>query len=347
MQLSILLPSNREGLTAISRIAQACSWSGPNVEVIVRDNSGNAQKADLISRFGSENCKILSVDPCGAAENAFALLRGARGDFIFYLADDDFVFDHAIKGVLDVIERQGKDQSAVGITGHYAIEELSGSPIVAYSNLGSEDPAVRVAGYLGYGGPNVLYYSALRRDMAERAFSLVRSMPFGFPFHDIILSLLFLMSGKFVSVERLLYCYDRVVRQASGVAEKIDIEFYVAAGCDPIINIIHWLLIGFEGAVLARNGALFPSCQLAQRQAIADLWFSAKFLGFVGNSRSTFGSEYGGDAERIRTKLLASTGQLSFEGLLKDICDVISLFSMDKANKYYEFWISQINQNSP
>jgi len=39
MQLSILIASNRTGLLACSRIAQACSWAGPNLEVIVRDNS--------------------------------------------------------------------------------------------------------------------------------------------------------------------------------------------------------------------------------------------------------------------------------------------------------------------
>ena len=51
MQLSILIPTHRNDLLACSRIAQACSWAGPKLEVIVRDNSGNAEKRNLLAQF--------------------------------------------------------------------------------------------------------------------------------------------------------------------------------------------------------------------------------------------------------------------------------------------------------
>ena len=246
----------------------------------------------------------------------------------------------------ELLDRHGKDPSVVGITGHYAIETSFGSSIASYNGLDAVDPVARVIGYLNYGGPNVLFYSALRREKVERVFEFMTSMPFYFSFHDQIQSLLYLLDGKFIKVERLLYCYDVGVWEAGATAENRDVAFYQAAGLDPIINIIHWLLCAFEGAVLARNATIFPNYQLSQRQAIADRWFSTKFAGFVRGSRSTFGSEFEDEGQRIRAKLLASTGQLSFKGLLTEICNVIALFSTDKAQRYYAFWDAQINQAS-
>ena len=321
-----------------------CSWAGPNVEIIVRDNSGDARKRDIISRFEGENCRIISVDPCEPLENFRALLHLAKGDFIFWPADDDFSFDRGIRGVSEIIEQSGKDPSVVGITGHYAIEGSSGSSIAAYRNVESTDPVERVTGYLSYGGPNALTYSVMRREIVERIFELLTSMPFYFSFHDQLQSLLFLLEGRFLRLERLLYCYDHGIWEANGTAQDKDIGFYKAAGLDPVINTIHFLLCAFEGAVLARNSNIFPNYPVAQRQAVADRWFSNKFDGFVRGTRSAHNSQYEGAAQRFRAKLLASTGQLSFESLLGEICNVFALFSHDAAQRYYAFWHAQINQ---
>lgn len=346
MQLSVLLPSNRSGLTAISRIAQVCSWAGPNIEVIVRDNSGDAQKRDLISRFQGENCNIISVEPCKPLENFHALLQLAKGDFFFWPADDDFSFDRAIKGVSDILEQSGSDPSVVGVTGHYAVETSFGSSIASYNGVDSDDPLERVIGYLSYGGPNVLTYSVVRREAVGRVFEFLTSMPFYFSFHDQLQSLLFLLKGKFIKLDRLLCCYDIGVWESRETAEQRDVDYLVAAGLDPVVNVLHWLLCAFEGAVLIRNSDIISDYPLAQRQAMADRWFSAKFGGFVAGGRSTFGSRFAGDAEKIRARLLASTGQLSFEGLLTEICNVLALFSQDKAQRYFEFWNAQINQSA-
>ena len=344
MLLSVLLPTNRSSLTAISRVAQVCSWAGPDVEVIVRDNSGNAEKRDLISRFQGDNCHIVTADPCEPLENLSELLRLAKADFIFCPADDDFSFDRAIKGMSELLGQCGNDPSVVGVTGHYVVETSYGSSIASYNGLDSDDVAARVTGYLNYGGPNVILYSALRREVILRTMEYFNSLPFFFSFHDQIQSLLFLLEGKFLKIERLLYCYDVGVWEANATAEDRDIAYYRAAGLDPVVNTIHWLLCAFEGAVLVRNSAMFPDHPLAQRQAIADRWFAAKFAAFVRGGRSVYGSEFEEGAERIRQRLLASTGQLSFQGLLGEICNLFALSSMDKAKRYYEFWDAQINR---
>jgi hypothetical protein len=165
MQLSILLATNRTSLLACSRIAQACSWAGPGVEVIIRDNSGNAKKRELLRHFQRENCKIVMVEPCEPRENFAEVLHLAKGEFVFCLADDDMSFDRAVAALPHVVDQIGRDPSFAGITGPYLIEASGGAAIINYQGVDSDDVGVRLVGYLNEKGPNALFYSVLRREM--------------------------------------------------------------------------------------------------------------------------------------------------------------------------------------
>ena len=147
MKLSVLLPTHRHNLLACSRIAQACSWAGPDIEVIVRDNSGDARKRELLANFQRDNCRIITAEPCEPHENYSETLRQATpGDFVFCLGDDDLFFDHAIRDLPPLIEQIGTDRTFIGITGTYAIERSMGTALASYQNVNSDDPSVRAAG---------------------------------------------------------------------------------------------------------------------------------------------------------------------------------------------------------
>lgn len=347
MQLSILIPTNRPGLLACSRIAQACSWAGPNIEVIVRDNSGNAQKRELLGHFKNDNCNIIIAEPCDGLKNMSEILRLAKGDFVFLLADDDFCFDQAIAALPGVIEKIGKNPAVAGVTGAYALDTSQGSAIISYNGVESDDVAARVAGYLGYDGPNILHYAPVRRELVQRVFAFMNTLPFYFSFHDQIICLLYLLNGKFVRLQRLLYLYDVGIWEATETAQKRDTDFYAESGLDPAINKLHWFLCGFEGALLVRNADVFPDYSLAQRQAVADRWFATMFTRFKGHARLTFGSPLTGEAEKLCAKLLTSTGQLSFHGMLTEICGFLALSSKSQAQSYFEFWDAVINKRKP
>jgi hypothetical protein len=338
-----LIATNRRGLSVCSRIAQACSWAGPNIEVLIRDNSGDAQKRALLPQFQRDNCNIIIAEPCDALTNFNELLRLAKGDFVFLLADDDFCFDHAIAALPGVLDQIGKDLSVAGVTGLYAVETSQVSAIVAYQNVESDDVTVRVVNFLNYQGPNILHYAPIRREVVERIFGFVSTMPAFFSFHDQIVCLLYLLNGKFVRLERLLYVYDMGPWQAFESAQKRDVSFYKDAGLDPAINVLHWFICGFEGAALIRNASIFPDHSLATRQTIADHWFSAMFLRFRGNPRLTFDSRFANEAAQVSARLLASAGQISFQSMLTEISGLMTLFSKNFAQRYFEFWDSEIN----
>lgn len=346
MQLSILIGTNRKGLLACSRIAQACSWATPDIEIIVRDNSGDPKKSELLAQFRREHCNIILAEPCDALTNFSEILRLAKSEFVFLLADDDFCFDHAVAALPALIKQFEKDPSVAGVTGTYVVESSQGSSIVSYQDAESDDVVARVAGYLNYGGANILHYAPIRRDIVQRVFAFMNSLPFYFSFHDQIICLLYLLSGKFIRLKRLLYLYDVGVWEIGETAQKRDVDFYKDAGLDPVINKLHWFLCGFEGAVLVRNSDVFPDHPLAQRQLIADRWFSEMFTRFKGHARLTFESRFTGEADKLCAKLLTTTGQLSFQSMLAEICGLIALFSKDNAHRYYDFWDATIKRRN-
>ena len=65
---------------------------------------------------------------------------------------------------------------------------------------------------------------------------------------------------------------------------------------------------------------------------------------FKGQARLTFDSRFTGEADKLCAKLLTSTGQLSFQGMLAEICGLIALFSKDNAQRYHDFWDAEINR---
>ena len=347
MQLSILIGTNRPSLLACSRIAQACSWAGPNVEVIVRDNSGDARKRALLSQFHQDNCKIIIAEPCDALTNASEILKLAKGDFVFILADDDFGFDYAIASLPKMIEQVSPDPSVAGITGVYAVEFADRSAVVEYKNIDADSAELRVAGFLNYGGPNVMIYAPVRRELFQQVFSFTNTLPFLCSFHDQIICLLYLLNGRFARLNRLLYLYDMGPWEIDESAQKRDLEFYKAAKLDPAINKLHWLLCAFEGAALARNMDIFPVIPLASRQKVADIWFSSMFARFKRHSRYTFDSPLTGEAEKLCAKLQTATGQLSFHDILSGISEFLALLSKTRAQTYFDFWDAMLSKRKP
>jgi hypothetical protein len=347
MRLSILVPTNRTGLSVCAKIAQACSWATPDIEVIIRDNSGDMGKREFLIQCQREHCKILIAEPCSYLVNLREILRASSGDFVFFVADDDFCFDYAIGAVSNLIGQTSGDLSISGIAGYCVVETTQGSSILSYQNVDSVDVTERLIGYLKLGGPNVLYYAPVRREVAQRVYAFVGAMPAMFSFHDQIICLLCLLNGRYIRLNRLLYLYDLGVWENVGSSQKRDVEFYVREGFDAAMSQLHWFLCGFEGAVLARNGRVFPDLSLSKRQTVTDLWFSLMFARFKHGERIKFESRFGDQADRTRDKLLKSTGRLLFPDMLKELCDFIALFSAGKAQAYHDFWDAVINNRGP
>jgi hypothetical protein len=346
VQLSVLLPTNRIGPGAISRIAQACSWAGPNIEVIVRDNSGNAEKRELLKHLQYEHCMIIAADPSGPQDNYLDLLKRAKGDFILYVADDDQCFDRAIAALPDMIDLYGTDPTVAGFTGIYVTENAQGSQVTAYKDVDSNDPVTRVTAYLNHPSP-LLFYSALRRELLERIFFFMKLMPFEFSYHDRLYNLLYILNGKFINLQRLFLVYDPGNWEINETGQTQDVKSYKAAGLDPAINKLHWFMCAIEGALLAMKSDLFPDIPIAQRSVIAERWYAQKYSYFKHQKRLSFGSPLDDEADKLCDKLRSMNGQLSIQDALSTVSNFIALSSKTNAQKYFNCWNDMINGRGP
>jgi hypothetical protein len=196
----------------------------------------------------------------------------------------------------------------------------------------------RLSGYLNSNGPNVILFSPIRRAVMKWAGDVIQARPFKLSFDDQLCSLLYLLRGKFIQLNRILYAYDQHNWESSATAQGEDLKYYTAASLDPAVNKLHWLLCAFEGASLIRNLDLTPNYSLAERQPMADRWFATMFHRFKFNERDAYGSSFSSDAEKLCAKWKGAAGQLSFEAMLVDICQFLALASSENAMKYFAFW---------
>jgi hypothetical protein len=235
-------------------------------------------------------------------------------------------------------EKFADDASVSGITGAYVVEEQRGSIFISYPDIASPDVVKRTFGYIGLQGPNLLFYSALRRTMILDCWRFLDETPFVFPFHDQLLSLMHLLEGRHVDVGRLVLAYDNMNWESVDKAANSDTSGYSAAGMDPAFGRLHWLLCAFEGAWLTLHSRYGAAHTPEQRQAIANRWFEVMFARFAGDSRGNFGSSLGPQADLLCQKWRGLYPHFDLQVLLADICDFIALHSPEKAGLYRDFW---------
>jgi hypothetical protein len=338
MRLSIIVPSYRDTLGAYARIMQACSWASDDVEIVIRDNSGSPRKRDILGRIDQPRCRIIFAEPCDANTNFLEALAAASGDFILFLGDDDGGFDRGMAAITAATARFADDPAVSGLTGAYLLEQTDTSRIVSYPQIDSGEVTERLGGYLGYQGPNLIFYSAVRRSALLDAWDFVFAHPFRFPYHDHFFSLIYLLLGRFVHIGRVAFIYDNANWEGAGVGGQSDLRHYANAGMDPAIRKLHWMLCGFEGAAIILQSRFGLRHSLAQRQAMANQWFEVMFRRFVGDADARFDSGLTAEADGLHEKWRREAPNFTLERLLDDICGFIALSSPEKAEAYRAFW---------
>jgi hypothetical protein len=338
MRLSIVIPTNRTTPLAQATILRACSWASAETEVIVRDNSGDAAKRKWLRALKPLSGQVLISEPCDVNTNFREAFAAATGDFVLFFGDDDSAFDRGVAAMATAAGRWALDPAVAAITGAFVLEQSPGSSLVTYDGIGSADVTQRVAGYLAYQGPNVIFYSAVRRELIAAVWDFFDGHPFAFSFHDHFFPLIYLLGGRFESVRRLTFVYDNGNWESAEAGAKSDLRVYAAAGLDPAIRQLHWFLCGFEGAwiiLFTRFGAAHSP---AERQAMANRWFEVMIRRFAGDRGRTFGSPLDGAASALCAKWLAAGGRFELPEVLDEICGFLALMSPEKAEAYRSFW---------
>lgn len=336
--LSLVMPSNRVGLGAYARILDACSCAAGDIEVVIRDNSGSAEKERLLSLVDNPRCHLRFVPPCLARENFQKALDLASGEFVFLVADDDYCNRRSFTSIANFAAQHKAEHSIAGISGKYLIEKAQGLEVFAYQPLNSTSTIDRGRNYLHSPNLNVLPYSAIRRSLVISVCDYVNSVPFLFSYTDQLMSILYLLYGRFVDANCIVYNYDLHEWEHDKALAK-DIKYYTDAGFHESTVRLHWLLCAFEG-VKAILTAPIGSALRSDRQAIAAIWFDV-MINRLRQSQHRYAPLDNStiDAEAISLcNKWTSTSNISLDAMLADICGFFSLSSPEAAFKFFNFW---------
>ena len=323
MKISLIIPTNRTSYSAMARIFEAASLDPDKFEVIVRDNSENEEKRAILGAIKSPACRILLVPNRGGYENPAEALREASGDFVFFLADDDWISARGLNQLHSLAIQSAADSSVACLTGAYLIDTSTGTGFLQYSGLDSHEPAKRLASYLEANATNVLYYSAVRRELATFCFAFMESLPYKFSYHDQLMSIFYLALGRVLQVDRVVYHYDLGDWETAAGSLSKDKASYVAAGLPAEFDLLHWLFCALEGAFLLNS-----SC--SRKKSLT----SAPYLLRCGSMRFSVASSFMiADRTMLMVQLTAarSSSEISAFPLPVSIgmksCSIFAMFS--------------------
>ncbi|PKU25982.1 hypothetical protein [Telmatospirillum siberiense] len=337
MKLSIVIPSNRATLSTCARLFEYCSWGSKDIQVVIRDNSCDPKKRDLLSRIEAENCDIIFTDYCLAWQNTQEAFKLARGDFVVGFGDDDFCEHKAIDMVLHLIEQHGDDHSLTGITGDYLRERARTSEILRYPPLDQLDAVERCRNYILSGDDsNHLVYSVIRREVMSRILDFIMSMPFEMPYRDWLSTLMQVLSGRFLNIGRIIYYYDFSVWET----KRKDIHWFEEVGLDQTIHFLYPLYIAYEGCRIIDSPMICGHLSETERQTILRTWYGHWHSVFAkGMPQIEASNHIHTIGTALRFKWI-NQRNVDFHELLTDLSDFMGLINRERGQSYYSFWSS-------
>jgi hypothetical protein len=338
MIISLILPSYRHSYSALARMMEWSSLDPTKFELVVRDNSGNKEKRDFLGRLISPTLKIHSVDPCDAFENALSALRLATGDFVFFVADDDWLSIRGLEQLHTFIENNCSDASIGCFTGDYLVEATEYSYMFRYGAIDANDTHQRISSYLNSNASNFLYYSIVRRSLVETCFQFMDDLPYKFSYHDQVISLIYLTLGRVLKIERVVYGYDLGEWETAEKSLAKDRSIYVAAGLPIEYDRLHHLFCALEGALLLNSNLILDKVG-ENTAASADLWFQTMFSKFIHHRRELPASNSDADLAimKFQGKLLAQNSW-NYQELLLDFSEILEVADPAGAQRYFKFW---------
>lgn len=338
MKISVIIPSNRTSDSALARVFETSTLDPDRFELIVRDNSENAKKRSILEMIGSKTLKLYSVPNRGGFENSIEALQLATGEFALFLADDDWISSRGLLQ-LHALGSQGEsDRTVIGATGAFLIETTTATGLLKYSDLDAQDACKRLTGFLKANGPNVLYYSAIRRDLMVFCFRFMEALPYKFSFHDQLMCVMYLAMGRVLQTDRIVYHYDQSDWETLDGTLAKDRTSYVNSGLPIEVDRLHWLICGMEGALLLNSNLLRERASF-DRVQLANVWFSANFMRFKHWRRESGYAETPSNAitMKIRDKWLDNE-QVNLNELLLDVCSAFEVTDEEGARRYFDFW---------
>lgn len=265
--LSIFIPTHYAGPRHYAVIMQACELTrtSKNIEVIVSDNSGIAEKFSFLSTFASENFRVVKGP---LLENLVFALEQTSGRYVMVVGDDDLLLPATIPGMIRDLNGSAGFIGAIGqfgreLDGGYDFHHLRG---VGDNSFG--DRVAGIAGTVGLGNP--LFHAIVDRDVLLRSYKLWFSLPNTMSHHDQLATLFVACSGPLKIMAQPWFIYN-IANHLRHSTVDTEIRHAKTLGHPVSLWILSRLMLAVEGTFLIASPDFAASPD--QKQAAISAWF--------------------------------------------------------------------------
>lgn len=340
MKLSFLLPTFRTGPSAYASILNVCAMAGTDVEVIVRDNSGNEEKRRFLEQFQTEHCHIHHGEFCRLYDNLKESAYLAKGDFVFCVSDDDYVDPIALPAILQKIDAIAADPNYVGISGDFLYSGSKSTFLLNVPTLESPSPATRYHDFTK--SYKNLLWSVHRRALYTRFITFIKTLPAEFSFHDMLFNVLMVMSGRYTKIDRVIYYKGITDSDNAARNDRGEILFLTRQGLDATIHRAYMLIYIVEGSKVILGTPLANDVPMSERMEIGRIWCARWFAIFRHNYQNYRApAEPMTDIDKATIQVCekwAHGNKIDIDEILADLVSLFALCNPGFAKKYHDFW---------
>lgn len=125
-EVSVLIPTYNRARLLDRCLESVLAYPRENIEVLVADNATTDDTPNILAKFGDPRLRYWRhAINVGIERNILSLVRAAKGEWIFFLTDDDYLLPGGLEKLLAVAKAQPNsgvilsDARAVDIDGNY------------------------------------------------------------------------------------------------------------------------------------------------------------------------------------------------------------------------------------
>jgi glycosyltransferase involved in cell wall biosynthesis len=337
LKISIVCPTHRSNFSAYARFFELASLDDSKFEVIIRNNSSSEEKISFLNLLDNSPLRINNVQNKGAYENFLESAKLATGDFVLFAADDDWFYKGGLDSLYSIALKIVGIKDVTALTGSYLVSSSQGIGSCKYNKLDSIQPVDRIRGYFSV-GPNLLFYSAFKKNIFQLSCNILDRLPYRFCHSDLLFIIPSLIIGRILSTNQVIYQWDFGDWEGADKAIGKRSSFCDAAGLPREFSVLDKLLTAIEGALLI-NSKLLGNYSRYDRSEIAKLWMQNFFAQYQACPFQDYfpKSEEKDRVKKFRERILG-TGDISLLGLLEEISNLFREVDPAGAEKYFNFW---------
>ncbi|WP_153015052.1 glycosyltransferase family 2 protein, partial [Sulfurovum riftiae] len=103
--LSICIPTYNRASYLDLCLQSLTHYDAEKVEILIQDNDSQDTTQEVVKKYRNLNIKYKKNEKnIGAVKNCWTLINRAKGKYIFFLTDDDYLLPGGIERVIDFIE---------------------------------------------------------------------------------------------------------------------------------------------------------------------------------------------------------------------------------------------------